>query len=78
MPDGALGSRSRLMSEPSGYVQARPRTRSPGPWTEAAAIQAAKKDSADFGVFQLPTDQNAGSALRLRRGLHDQRQVWQS
>ena len=28
-----------------------------GPWTEAQAIQAAKKDSADFGVFQLPTDQ---------------------
>ena len=28
-----------------------------GPWTEAEAIQAAKKDSADFGVFQLPTDQ---------------------
>ena len=28
-----------------------------GPWTEAAAIQTAKKDSADYGVFQLPTDQ---------------------
>ena len=26
-----------------------------GQWTEAAAIQTAKKDSADFGVFQLPT-----------------------
>ena len=73
IPDGALGL------DPSDvepwYVQGKTAYTITGPWTEAAAIQAAKKESADFGVFQLPTDQTPRPALRLRRGLHDQRQV---
>ena len=55
MPKGALGLDPADI-EPA-YVQGKAGYTITGPWTEAAAIQSAKKDSADFGVFQLPTDQ---------------------
>jgi raffinose/stachyose/melibiose transport system substrate-binding protein len=55
MPEGALGLDPADI-EPA-YVQGKTAYTITGPWTEAGAIQAAKKDSADFGVFQLPTDQ---------------------
>lgn len=55
IPDGAVGL------DPSDvepwYVQGRTAYTITGTWTEAQAIQAGGKDSADFGVFQLPTDQ---------------------
>jgi ABC-type glycerol-3-phosphate transport system substrate-binding protein len=53
MPEGALGLDPSDI-EPS-YVQGKTAYTITGPWTEAAAIQTAKKDEADFGVFQLPT-----------------------
>jgi raffinose/stachyose/melibiose transport system substrate-binding protein len=53
MPEGALGLDPSDV-EP-GYVQGKNGYTITGPWTEAQAIQAAKKDEADFGVFQLPT-----------------------
>jgi raffinose/stachyose/melibiose transport system substrate-binding protein len=55
IPDGALGLDPSDI-EPA-YVQGKAAYTITGPWTEAQAIQTAKKDSADFGVFQLPTDQ---------------------
>ena len=55
IPDGALGLDPADV-EP-WYVQGKTAYTITGPWTEAQAIQSAKKDSADFGVFQLPTDQ---------------------
>jgi raffinose/stachyose/melibiose transport system substrate-binding protein len=55
MPEGALGLDPADI-EPA-YVQGKTAYTITGPWTEAGAIQAAKKDPADFGVFQLPTDQ---------------------
>jgi ABC-type glycerol-3-phosphate transport system substrate-binding protein len=56
MPEGALGLDPSDI-EPA-YVQGKTAYTITGPWTEAQAIQAAKKDEADFGVFQLPTDQS--------------------
>ena len=38
------------------YVQGKTAYTITGQWTEAQAIQAGGKQSADFGVFQLPTD----------------------
>jgi raffinose/stachyose/melibiose transport system substrate-binding protein len=55
IPDGALGLDPADV-EP-GYVQGKNAYTIIGPWTEAVAIQTAKKDSADFGNFELPTDQ---------------------
>jgi raffinose/stachyose/melibiose transport system substrate-binding protein len=55
LPEGALGLDPSDI-EPA-YVQGKTAYTITGPWTEAAAIQTAKKDSADYGVFQLPTDQ---------------------
>ena len=56
MPDGALGLDPADI-EPS-YVQGKTAYTITGPWTEAAAIQTSKKDSADFDNFELPTDQS--------------------
>jgi raffinose/stachyose/melibiose transport system substrate-binding protein len=53
MPEGALGLDPSDI-EPA-YVQGKTAYTVTGPWTEAQAIQTAKKDEADFGVFQLPT-----------------------
>ena len=53
IPEGALGLDPADV-EP-WYVQGKTAYTITGPWTEAAAIQAAKKDSADFGNFQFPT-----------------------
>ena len=53
IPDGALGLDPADV-EP-WYVQGKTAYTITGPWTEAAAIQTAKKDSADFGNFQFPT-----------------------
>jgi raffinose/stachyose/melibiose transport system substrate-binding protein len=39
------------------YVQGKTAYTITGPWTEAQAIQAGNKKSADYGVFQLPTGQ---------------------
>ncbi len=75
LPQGALGLDPADI-EP-GYVQGRTPTPSPARGPRRTAIQSAKKSSSDFGTFQLPTDQQPGAALRLRRGLHDQRQVRQ-
>ncbi len=54
IPEGAVGL------DPSDvepwYVQGKTAYTITGPWTEAAAIEAGGKKSADFGVFQLPTD----------------------
>jgi len=55
IPDGALGLDPSDI-EP-GYVQGKAAYTITGPWTEAQAIQSAKKDSADFDNFELPTDQ---------------------
>jgi raffinose/stachyose/melibiose transport system substrate-binding protein len=55
MPDGALGLDPSDI-EP-GYVQGKAGYTITGPWTEAGAIQPAKKKSADFDNFELPTDQ---------------------
>jgi ABC-type glycerol-3-phosphate transport system substrate-binding protein len=57
IPDGAVGLDPADV-EP-WYVQGKAGYTITGPWTEASAIQSAKKESADFGVFQLPTDQAA-------------------
>ncbi|WP_114559523.1 ABC transporter substrate-binding protein [Desertihabitans aurantiacus] len=54
LPDGAVGLDPADV-EP-GYVQGRQAYTITGPWTEAQAIQSAGADSADFGVFALPTD----------------------
>ncbi|HET9303099.1 MAG TPA: extracellular solute-binding protein [Propionibacteriaceae bacterium] len=54
IPEGALGLDPSDI-EPE-YVQGKTAYTITGQWTEVQAIQAAKKDSADFGVFQLPTD----------------------
>jgi ABC-type glycerol-3-phosphate transport system substrate-binding protein len=54
IPDGAIGLDPADV-EP-WYVQGRTAYTITGTWTEAQAIQAGDKDSADFGVFQLPTD----------------------
>jgi raffinose/stachyose/melibiose transport system substrate-binding protein len=56
MPEGALGLDPSDI-EPA-YVQGKAAYTVTGPWTEAQAIQTAKKDEADFGVFQLPTGHN--------------------
>jgi raffinose/stachyose/melibiose transport system substrate-binding protein len=53
IPDGALGLDPSDI-EPS-YVQGKTAYTITGQWAEAEHIQAAKKDPADFGVFQLPT-----------------------
>ena len=53
IPEGALGLDPSDI-EPT-YVQGKTAYTITGPWTEAQAIQTAKKDEADFGVFQLPT-----------------------
>jgi raffinose/stachyose/melibiose transport system substrate-binding protein len=54
IPEGAVGL------DPSDvepwYVQGKTAYTITGPWTEAGAIEAGGKKSADFGVFQLPTD----------------------
>lgn len=54
MPEGAVGL------DPADvelwYVQGKTAYTVTGPWTEAQGIQAGNKKSADFGVFQLPTD----------------------
>lgn len=55
IPDGAVGLDPADV-EP-WYVQGKAAYTITGPWTEASAIQSADKESADFGVFQLPTDQ---------------------
>jgi ABC-type glycerol-3-phosphate transport system substrate-binding protein len=56
IPDGALGL------DPSDvepwYVQGKAAYTITGQWTEPSAIQAAKKKSADFGVFPFPTGQS--------------------
>jgi raffinose/stachyose/melibiose transport system substrate-binding protein len=56
IPDGALGL------DPSDvepwYVQGKAAYTITGQWTETGAIHAADKKSADFGVFQFPTDQS--------------------
>ena len=56
IPDGALGLDPADV-EP-WYVQGKAAYTITGPWTEANAIQSAKKDSADFGNFEFPTDQS--------------------
>jgi raffinose/stachyose/melibiose transport system substrate-binding protein len=55
MPEGALGLDPSDI-EP-GYVQGKAAYTITGPWTEAQAILSAKKKSADFDNFELPTDQ---------------------
>lgn len=55
MPEGALGLDPADI-EP-GYVQGKTAYTITGPWTEANNIVSAKKDPADFDVFELPTDQ---------------------
>ena len=55
MPEGALGLDPSDI-EPA-YVQGKTAYTITGPWSEVAHIQTAKKDSADFGIFTLPTDQ---------------------
>jgi ABC-type glycerol-3-phosphate transport system substrate-binding protein len=54
IPDGAVGL------DPADvelwYVQGKSAYTITGPWTEAAGIQAGGKKSADFGVFEFPTD----------------------
>ena len=56
LPQGALGL------DPSDvepwYVQGKTAYTITGPWTEAAAILSAKKSSAAFGNFELPTDKS--------------------
>ncbi len=54
VPEGALGLDPADI-EP-GYVQGKTAYTITGPWTEAAAILAAKKSPAGFGTFELPTD----------------------
>jgi raffinose/stachyose/melibiose transport system substrate-binding protein len=56
LPDGAVGLDPADV-EP-WYVQGKTAYTITGPWTEVGAIEAGKKKSADFGVFQLPTDQS--------------------
>ena len=56
IPDGALGLDPADV-EP-WYVQGKAAYTITGPWTETNAIQSAKKDSADFGNFEFPTDQS--------------------
>ena len=56
IPEGALGLDPADI-EPT-YVQGKTAYTITGPWTEAQAIQSAKKDSADFGNFEFPTDQS--------------------
>jgi raffinose/stachyose/melibiose transport system substrate-binding protein len=53
IPEGALGLDPADI-EPS-YVQGKTAYTITGQWAEAEHIQAANKDSADFGNFQLPT-----------------------
>jgi raffinose/stachyose/melibiose transport system substrate-binding protein len=55
IPDGALGLDPSDI-EP-GYVQGKAGYTIVGPWTETNHILSAKKDSADFDNFELPTDQ---------------------
>ena len=55
MPAGALGLDPADI-EPA-YVQGKTAYTITGPWTEAQAIQSAKKDESGFDVFELPTDQ---------------------
>ena len=56
IPDGAIGL------DPSDvepwYVQGKAGYTITGQWTETGAIQSANKKSSDFGVFQLPTEQD--------------------
>ena len=54
MPRGALGLDPADI-EP-GYVQGKNAYTITGQWTENNAILSAKKKSADFGTFELPTD----------------------
>ncbi len=56
IPDGAIGLDPADV-EP-WYVQGKAGYTITGQWTEAAAIQSANKKSSDFGVFQLPTEQD--------------------
>jgi raffinose/stachyose/melibiose transport system substrate-binding protein len=53
IPEGALGLDPTDVE--SEYIQGNPAYTITGQWTEAGAIQTANKDSADYGVFQLPT-----------------------
>lgn len=53
LPEGAVGLDPADV-EPQ-YVQGKTAYTITGSWTEAQAIQAGGKKSADFGVFQLPT-----------------------
>jgi ABC-type glycerol-3-phosphate transport system substrate-binding protein len=53
IPDGAVGLDPAEV-EP-WYVQGKAAYTITGPWTEAQAIQAGGKKSADFGVFEFPT-----------------------
>jgi raffinose/stachyose/melibiose transport system substrate-binding protein len=55
LPQGAVGLDPADI-EPS-YVQGRTAYTITGSWTEVIDIQGAKKQSSDFGTFQLPTDQ---------------------
>jgi raffinose/stachyose/melibiose transport system substrate-binding protein len=55
IPQGALGLDPADI-EPS-YVQGKTAYTITGPWTEASAIDAAKKNPADFDNFELPTGQ---------------------
>lgn len=55
LPEGALGL-DPANTEPH-YVQGKAAYTIAGQWTEAAHIVSAKKNSADFGNFELPTDQ---------------------
>jgi raffinose/stachyose/melibiose transport system substrate-binding protein len=54
LPDGALGLDPADI-EPA-YVQGKVAYTIVGPWTESTAILSAKKNPANFGNFELPTD----------------------
>ena len=54
IPEGAVGLDPADV-EPQ-YVQGKVAYTIVGPWTEAAHIQAGGKQSADFGMFEMPTD----------------------
>jgi raffinose/stachyose/melibiose transport system substrate-binding protein len=53
IPEGALGLDPTEVE--ADYVSGKTAYTITGQWTEAGAIQTANKDSADYGVFQLPT-----------------------
>jgi len=56
LPEGAVGLDPADVE--NWYVQGKAAYTMTGAWTEAQGIQAGGKKSADFGVFQLPTDQS--------------------